>query len=219
MSTRCTIAIKRPSGCISSIYCHSDGYPSWTGKYLLQYYNHQLKIEQLLRLGNISILHPILTPDPNKPHTFERPQEGVTVAYERDRGETYEEAMLTDDISQFLRNCNYSYTYLYDTEQGKWYYRANSNETLKELTPGECNMDEGEDVVTEPAPKTVTPQAKRKVVQITVLSVQPSDWPVLYALCDDGTIWCRMVRDSSKWGLFNDVPQPGEDTKQFENRI
>lgn len=50
---------------------------------------------------------------------------------------------------------------------------------------------------------------KRRVIQIGVgTSGQGGEqWPVLFALCDDGTIWQRSSPEG--WHEIDDVPQDG----------
>jgi hypothetical protein len=47
----------------------------------------------------------------------------------------------------------------------------------------------------------------RKVIQVAAVTPQQSP-DVLYALCDDGTVWEReMCRESSGWRQIEPVPQ------------
>lgn len=108
MSTRANIAVATNEG-IKSIYCHSDGYPNYTGHLLNTYYHPRRSVEawnrnprlttmrgtaiyktidELIALGDLSLLGAKVHPDPDRPHSFmfgER-QPNVTVAYHRDRG-------------------------------------------------------------------------------------------------------------------------------------
>jgi len=57
MSTRSTIAKVQEDGqTIRSIYCHFDGYPDYVGKVLQEHYTDMNKIDQLLALGDLSVL-------------------------------------------------------------------------------------------------------------------------------------------------------------------
>jgi hypothetical protein len=56
MSTRSRIGIREPDGTVTSIYCHSDGYLSYNGKILLEHYQDESKIRELIALGDISVL-------------------------------------------------------------------------------------------------------------------------------------------------------------------
>jgi hypothetical protein len=86
MSTRCLIA-KDYGNKFKAIYCHWDGYPSYTGIMLYEYYKDDSVIDELLALGDISYLAKNIKPKPNEIHSFENPVKDVVVAYHRDRGE------------------------------------------------------------------------------------------------------------------------------------
>jgi len=53
----------------------------------------------------------------------------------------------------------------------------------------------------------------RKVVQIATSSV-PDEPDILYALCNDGTIWSLNLgaRTENHWQRAKDIPQPEEQT-------
>ena len=48
----------------------------------------------------------------------------------------------------------------------------------------------------------------RKIVQIAVATAGDGgeQWPVLHALCDDGTVWLKSL-PSSRWEKVGDVPR------------
>jgi hypothetical protein len=46
----------------------------------------------------------------------------------------------------------------------------------------------------------------RKAIQITVAN-DPNTGDVLYALCDDGTIWALQVRFGQDWKIVRAIPQ------------
>ena len=77
----------------------------------------------MLELGSISYLQPNVHPDPTRPHSFDydQRQEGVVVAYCRDRGETKEEARLLtlDDLRD--DQSWIEYVYLFDEDE-EWKY-------------------------------------------------------------------------------------------------
>lgn len=89
MSTRSLIAKKIGEDKYLTIYCHSDGYLTYNGALLLDHYNTPEQVNKLLALGDISYLAERLEPDHSLPHSFDydERQEGVTLAYGRDRGE------------------------------------------------------------------------------------------------------------------------------------
>lgn len=123
MSTRSNIAIKRKNEKVKTIYCHWDGYLSYNGDILLHHYQDINKINELIDLGNISSLNKEVKP--TKEHTFDKPQEGVVVAYGRDRGETDVEPIEFTNLQDYLRSVDklfIEYIYLYDEEKRKWFY-------------------------------------------------------------------------------------------------
>ena len=91
MATRSNIAIVNQDKSISSIYCHWDGYPEYVGKLLLNHYTTADIVTELLKLGNLSQLCENV--NPTETHTFAEPEEGVCVAYGRERGEKDQEAI------------------------------------------------------------------------------------------------------------------------------
>ena len=87
MSTRSFICKSLPNNTIVGVYCHYDGYPKGVGETLANHYTTTHRVDELLSLGKISILAPLLRPAPREAHTFDNPAKNVTVAYHRDRGE------------------------------------------------------------------------------------------------------------------------------------
>ena len=88
MSTRSNIAIRNADGSVTSVYCHWDGYPTNNGKILLRSYKTPTKVARLIKGGAISSLRDSLFT--RKPHSFDKPAEGVTVSYSRDRKEDWD---------------------------------------------------------------------------------------------------------------------------------
>jgi len=153
MSTRSRIGVVQEGGRVLSVYCHWDGYPSWVGKKLLEFYNTYEKANELIALGSISILEKHLSPLPVAPvhrwypkegqtkddrpmittHTFENPQEGVTVAYHRDRGEEFEQSSdktLLKNPSRFFKKSWEKWGYLF--KDNKWFvFRVSANVPVK----------------------------------------------------------------------------------------
>lgn len=128
MSTRSNIAIlNKEAKTITKIYCHWDGYPEYVGEMLNTYYKDREKIEKLISLGSLSVLNEEVEPNPNKTHSFYEPQENVTIAYTRDRGENWEwnkpEVLDFKEFRKFLRNpFDIEYVYLYIDEQVGWVF-------------------------------------------------------------------------------------------------
>ena len=137
MATRSRIGIENEDGTVSSVYCHWDGYPSCNGKILVTHYTDREKVKELIALGSISSLKenvapPELPPDiigirmlkefkvlPKTTHTFDTPQDGVTIAYHRDRGEELQEARVDESIEAYSESDYEEFGYVF-TKDNEW---------------------------------------------------------------------------------------------------
>ena len=83
MSTRSRIGILHEDGTTETIYCHSDGYPEHQMPILTGHYNSIEQVEELIDLGDLSILKERIAPDEGEMHGFApvHRAENVTVAY------------------------------------------------------------------------------------------------------------------------------------------
>jgi hypothetical protein len=54
MGTRSRIGIQLKDDSILSVYCHYDGYPSFNGKVLREFYNTKEKVSRLINGGDMS---------------------------------------------------------------------------------------------------------------------------------------------------------------------
>ena len=126
MSTRSRIAIELPNGKVKSIYCHNDGYLSHNGMLLEKHYTDRKKVNALIKLGDISSLAPELKP--TGPHSFNKPEYGVVVAYGRDRGELGVAANTHKDSDEFLHGDIEEYGYLF-TKEDTWVVVTYNNRT------------------------------------------------------------------------------------------
>lgn len=135
MATRSLIAIKNNDGSIESIYCHNNGYPSYNGQILLNHYNDENRIRELLSLGDLSVQGSKIKPekeydhikyslfnnkdvDKKYKHSFETPHKDVTVAYHRDRGEELNISKYSSE-SEWCDEDGEDFNYLW--KDGKWY--------------------------------------------------------------------------------------------------
>ncbi len=126
MSTNSTISILNEDGTVSSIYCHWDGYFAYNGRMLLQFYKDVEEVKELISLGSLSALCPLINPTGDT-HSFGTPEDNVTIAYHRDRGED----LVIDNYSNLYHyeRCNKSgYNYLF--KDGNWYSVLNKKYTL-----------------------------------------------------------------------------------------
>lgn len=121
MSTSCLIAKQVGENDYLTIYCHSDGYLTHTGALLVDFYDTEEKVNQLMELGDLSVLKEKLYPNPLQIHNFVDRQECVSVAYGRDRGEKNAEArMLTIDDFNAPKSF-IDYMYIFDSSH-QWKY-------------------------------------------------------------------------------------------------
>jgi hypothetical protein len=107
MATRSRIGIELEDGTVKSIYCHWDGYPEHNGKILNEHYLDRTKVLSLIKLGNISVLDNSIS---------------ATVAYHRDRGESYTSPRVNSDIENFFASDIEEFGYVF-TNDGNWNVR------------------------------------------------------------------------------------------------
>ena len=112
MGTRSAIGYKTAEGKVRAKYSHYDGYPAYTGKMLQEHYTQARKIAQMVELGDQSFLAEEIFPVGE--HSFENPEEGCTIFYGRDRGESNVEAREFDTVQEFVdyyegAGCEYFY--------------------------------------------------------------------------------------------------------------
>ena len=125
MSTRSHIGmLDNKSNNVRYIYCHWDGYPEYVGYMLNTYYKDRDKVEALINLGDISKLDKNIYPKGN--HSFDEPEEGVTVSYNRDRGETWDDTRFkTTQLANYGKEDLFiEYSYLF--RDGEWYVNVES---------------------------------------------------------------------------------------------
>ena len=123
MSTRARIALAMPNGKFKSIYVHLDGYPQGVGKVLAQHYGNANRIRDLLELGDLSQLGPMLVAPESTRHSHAAPSPNVTVAYGRDRGDTGTDASTCHNFTALCAiaaECNAEYVYVFGDKQ--WLY-------------------------------------------------------------------------------------------------
>ena len=134
MSTRSYICIEQKDGSFIGSYCHSDGYLSYNGAMLNNHYQNRGKVEKLISFGDMSSLCEKVEPNPNKPHSFVKRQDDVTVFYGRDRGEknTGARTIKLEDIDSSESGIEYCYIYGLD-DKWKYFECGNLGKGLKDL--------------------------------------------------------------------------------------
>ncbi len=111
MATRSTIAIEYADGTVHQVYCHWDGYLEHNGKILQEHYSNPFILRDLIDLGDISSLGPIIgTKHPFSPHgdgdraAYDAAKNaGATTFYGRDRGATRVSARKFKDFQEYAR--------------------------------------------------------------------------------------------------------------------
>ena len=104
MATRSHIGLRTNlNETVDYIYCHWDGYPEHNGIMLTEYYQTIDKVNQLLELGDISVLG-----------------KNWCLAYGRDRGEsnTSKRNMSFDDL---IKDGSVDYVYVFDGDYWECY--------------------------------------------------------------------------------------------------
>lgn len=115
MATHANIGI-RENGKITYIYCHYDGYYSWAGEILKNHYDSPESAKALIALGDISSLGEHLNG-----------MENATIAYSRDKGESYEDTKprVAESFTDFVKEHDFSYIFNLDEDE---FYGAKQNE-------------------------------------------------------------------------------------------
>jgi hypothetical protein len=119
MGTRSDIVVHRKDGKWHRVYCHWDGYLSGVGKTLFDHYNSQALAEKLVKPGDMSSLREKCTKP--KGHTFDKPVDGYTVYYGRDRGETDVGGTIGDSLQACWPDQDTWTEFTYVWDDGKWW--------------------------------------------------------------------------------------------------
>lgn len=140
MATRSFIGIEKNNGEYFGVYCHCDGYLTHNGAILIDHYNSKARVEKLLKLGNLSYLGQKIDPDPDYTHSFSKPQEGVVIAYGRDRGE--EDVAAKETTLEAINDDPWiDYAYFFGKD-GKWKYFTHGDLKEKGLRDLEQGLEE-----------------------------------------------------------------------------
>jgi len=128
MATRSIIAKLDEKG-VEAIYCHSDGYLEHTGKILDQHYANEDKVDELLSLGDVSIVDENIGVKIDFNDYKLRAENKQCLFYARDRGEKYKQAEQLEDESALLKHAfeYYDADLVYMFAFGSWYVYDNSN--------------------------------------------------------------------------------------------
>lgn len=113
MSTNAHIFMMTEDGAYKGIYLHHDGYVEYTGKMLVYHYTDPEKVKELISLGHISVLGPVIGEKVNFDTYHSTDQ---CIAYTRDRGEDFVqyEEIDEDELFEYV-----PYVYLF--KNGEWF--------------------------------------------------------------------------------------------------
>lgn len=123
------------SGIITTVFVNWDGYPSHTGKILLNHYNDEGKLRKMLALGDLSQIneeigekHPFDAHSIGENHAEWHAKYGkMCHAYHRDRGERAIPARLYRDLAAWQRDRE-THNYLF--KDGAWWYMHLNNDPV-----------------------------------------------------------------------------------------
>ena len=119
MATRSAIGMVEYDGSVTSIYCHWDGYPENNGRLLRKHWNDVYLIEQLMSLGDLSVLGKEL----GEKQDFDQPTDrSWCLAYGRDRGQPGAVAKSYVNAEAFIKNAtnDYGTDYIYLFQDDMW---------------------------------------------------------------------------------------------------
>lgn len=120
MATRAAIImeVKGKNHSYEGVYLHFDGYPEGAGQMLVDHYDTDAKVKELISHGGISSLGEMI----GEKQDFSSILSSSTKQckfYHRDRGDELDiEELEYDEISKFADDCGAEFTYLY--EGGVW---------------------------------------------------------------------------------------------------
>lgn len=121
MATRSMIGILREDGVVTGIYCHFDGYiDNGVGQMLVEHWNDKDKVEELMKLGDLSVLGKTIG---EKVDFYSFLGNEQCLAYNRDRGEQRRGPTRYLDRRDFVSENDFaSYFYLFDGTE--WQYSS-----------------------------------------------------------------------------------------------
>ena len=125
MSTNSHIGKVLENGMIIANYCHSDGYVEHHAPILLECYNTEEKVDELIALGPLSILGREI----GEQHDFNNRVKGWCLAFGRDRGDdnpNKSRITRTWDPLEFFDPGLAHIPYVYLFIGGEWYYFCRS---------------------------------------------------------------------------------------------
>ena len=136
MATHSDIGIVNENGIVTMIYCNSDGDPKNVGKILLRHYQEEEKIQQLLAIGDLSVLGPeIGVKIPFETHPIDRRNQ--CLAYGRDRGDSNVEARTFPSLRDAIEEGVGKFSYFW--KEDRWIF-STKKDAPQTLTPEACRI-------------------------------------------------------------------------------
>lgn len=127
MATRSSIAVLNDDGTVTAIYCHWDGYIEHNGRVLINHWNSNELVVELITLGDLSSLgnelgvkHEFANPHAygSELHTaWDRRYNHCNTYYGRDRGDRNCEPRHYDNIEQWLDSEAQEFHYLWTGQE------------------------------------------------------------------------------------------------------
>ena len=121
------------------VYCHWDGYLDHNGRILLEHYD-SAKANHLVALGGISSLDRNIEIPEGVEHTFDKPAKGITVFYDRDRGEDANKYVVCFSDAEMYEHFSWC-EYFYIMRDGVWYVSQGPGTEWKELSVALAELD------------------------------------------------------------------------------
>jgi hypothetical protein len=109
MATRSYIGVRNLDSSVDYIYCHFDGYPEHNGKILTEHYSNINRVNELLNLGDLSVLGQFI----GEKNNFNDRVRDTCLAYGRDRGESNVSKKNTG-YDKLITDQSVDYVYIFD---------------------------------------------------------------------------------------------------------
>ena len=112
--TKSIICIENKDKTYIGITCDYDGYPTFLGAMLVDFYKDRKKVKTLISLGDLSELERKVAPDPRQKHTFLVRQNHACVFYGRDKGDYTR-------VARTYKREDFKDTFTYIFKDDEWY--------------------------------------------------------------------------------------------------
>jgi hypothetical protein len=111
MATRSYIGVRNLDSSVDYIYCHFDGYPDYNGKILTEHYSNINRVNELLNLGDLSVLGKFI----GEKNNFNDRVRDTCLAYGRDKGKSFDNVgRKNTGYDELITNQDVNYVYIFD---------------------------------------------------------------------------------------------------------